>query len=74
MSDDLPADTIVAATTGELRELARLRRWQDEAIVVLSQWDACYDLMVKRGRPGRLGDLRAGHVYNLLDAAYPAED
>lgn len=45
-------------------ELERLRRWKDEALAVLSEWEKTW---VAAGRPGRLGASKAESVRQEIE-------
>lgn len=47
-----------------LYEIERLRRWKDEALAVLSEWEKTW---VAAGRPGRLGTSKAGSVRQEIE-------
>ena len=43
-----------------------LTRWKAEALVVLGEWDACFDL-VEPAYPARIGASRARHVAHVIE-------
>lgn len=59
---------VLRAEIGRLQEeQALMRRWQDEAMVVLLQWDCCYDLLASHGHEAPLGTFKAQYVYSFLE-------
>lgn len=48
---------------GALDEIRNLRRWKDEATLVLTQWDSVWEAM---GRPGRPGTSKAEACKHLF--------
>jgi hypothetical protein len=49
-----------------LDEIDNLRRWKDEAMQVLAEWQQCYDTLAESGHPAPLGMSMARHVAGYL--------
>lgn len=60
-----------AGTGRHTEELERLRRWQREAVAVLCEWE---EVWIAAGRPGRLGQSKAGAVRDLFQNAETPPD
>lgn len=56
-----------------ISELDDLRRWKAEAMVVLTEWDAAYDVLHEAGHPALLGMRKSRHVVGYLKIAVDAE-
>lgn len=54
MSDRLELNIV-----DEHLELQQLRRWKDEALAVLNEWEQVWEAL---GRPGQLGESKAAAV------------
>lgn len=50
-----------------LAEIRRLLRWQAEAIIVIEQWDRCYDVVAERGYPARPGEFKFDHTRRIIE-------
>lgn len=61
----------VAGRTYEtmINELDNLRRWKAEAMVVITEWDECYDILAAAGHPAPFGLWKARHVAGYLKIA-----
>lgn len=55
----------VSDLTDVLSELASLRRWKQEAMTVLAEWDRVHEAL---GRPGALGESKASGALAAVDA------
>jgi hypothetical protein len=60
-------------------EIEKLRRWKEEALVVLDEWEACYKLIEDAGFSAPIGRSKAlhtaAHIKTLLapEAAWATE-
>lgn len=55
-----------------LEEIRRLLLWKAEAIVVIEQWEHCYEAVAKRGYPARLGEFKALHTLRTIEERFSA--
>lgn len=56
-----------------VKELRRLDRWKKEAVVVMKDWEECYDILSNAGHPAPLGSFKSKHVAGYLKLAVDAE-
>lgn len=56
-----------------LDEIARLQRWKAEATEVITEWDACYDILAAAGHPTQVGMRKSRHVAGYLKIAIDRE-
>lgn len=56
-----------------ISELDSLRRWKAEALEVITQWDACYDVLAAAGHPTQVGMRKSRHVAGYLKIAVDRE-
>jgi hypothetical protein len=47
-----------------LKEIDSLRRWKEEALIVLTEWDKVWEAA---GRPGLLGASKASNTQALIE-------
>jgi uncharacterized protein YydD (DUF2326 family) len=57
---------MLARLTAAEAEIANLERWKAEAMAVLTEWDACYDILEAVGRGAPIGRSKARHVAEYL--------
>jgi hypothetical protein len=71
--DSRPAEAVL------VDEIEKLRRWKEEALIVLDEWQSCYKLLEDAGYPAPLGRSKAlytaAHIKTLLapEASWAAE-
>lgn len=56
-----------------ISEIDSLRRWKAEATEVITQWDACHDILAAAGHSSLLGMSKARHVAGYLKIAIDRE-
>jgi hypothetical protein len=52
-------------------ENANLARWKAEALAVLTEWDACYDILEAAGRGALVGSSKPRHVLDYIQEHLP---